>query len=237
MRKQFNLQEFLKNPTLKVVTYQGEEVRIICTDGNDGEYPVVGFIGVSKYISMWSKTGKYKGSMFAFHEKNIFFEDDELSVFEKENNVTLFVGCQKDVDDSERPIGWTTLEESRRLVELGLEVKTADMHWKQVADGLGEPWVWRAFCGNDVAIVHDLFSYRQDYVVPCWSLGRLIELLKTYAGQTWEVYGTLDNGAFFGFSGITTSVFIEKTFIEAVVRMTEWLLEKGVFGKEEDKCV
>lgn len=89
MRKQFNLQEFLKNPTLKVVTYQGEEVRIICTDGNDGEYPVVGFIGVSKDISMWSKTGKYKGSMFALHKKNIFFEDDEMSAFEKKLEMTM----------------------------------------------------------------------------------------------------------------------------------------------------
>ena len=154
-----------------------------------------------------------------------FKANEELEAYAKEHDVAVFVGCQRDAESSERPIGWTTLDESKRLVELGLDVCTADMHWKQVADGLGEPWVWRAFCGNDVAIEQDLFSYRQGYVVPCWSLGRLLELLKPYQGQTWEACGTLDNGALFSFEGRTNSAFQEKTLIESVVRMTEWLLE------------
>lgn len=163
---------------------------------------------------------------------------DRLCEFSKENDVFIWENCQKDTDESERPIGWTTLEESRRLVELGLDVKTADMHWKQVADGLGEPWVWRAICGNDVAIVQDLFSYRQGYVVPCWSLGRLIELLKPYNGQTWEACGTLDNGALFRFGERTSCAFHGKTLIESVVRMTEWLLELSRrFEVGEKPCV
>lgn len=41
--KQFNLEEFKKDPSRKVVTRENMPVRIICTDAN-GNYPVVGLI-------------------------------------------------------------------------------------------------------------------------------------------------------------------------------------------------
>ena len=41
--KQFSLEEFKKNPTRKVVTRDGKNVRIICTDAK-GDYPVIGLI-------------------------------------------------------------------------------------------------------------------------------------------------------------------------------------------------
>lgn len=39
--KQFSLAEYLKNPTRPIVTRDGNSVRIICTDRNDKEYPIV----------------------------------------------------------------------------------------------------------------------------------------------------------------------------------------------------
>ena len=41
--KEFNLIEYLKNPSQKVVTRDGREVRIICTDVK-GEYPIMALI-------------------------------------------------------------------------------------------------------------------------------------------------------------------------------------------------
>lgn len=41
----FNLKEYLKNPSRKVVTRDGRNVRIICTDKR-GDYPVVALIGI-----------------------------------------------------------------------------------------------------------------------------------------------------------------------------------------------
>lgn len=38
--KQFNLEEYLKNPK-RVVTRDGREVRIICTDFNNNTYPII----------------------------------------------------------------------------------------------------------------------------------------------------------------------------------------------------
>ena len=41
--KEFNLTEYLKNPSQKVVTRDGRAVRIICTDVK-GEYPIMALI-------------------------------------------------------------------------------------------------------------------------------------------------------------------------------------------------
>ena len=41
--KQFNLKEYIEDPTLKVVTREGKPVRIICTD-KQSKYPVVALI-------------------------------------------------------------------------------------------------------------------------------------------------------------------------------------------------
>ena len=42
--KPFNLEEYLKNPEKKVVTKIGLNVRIICTDRKDLNYPIVALI-------------------------------------------------------------------------------------------------------------------------------------------------------------------------------------------------
>ena len=39
--KAFNLKEYLKNPERKVVTRDGRDVRIICTDFNNPDFPVI----------------------------------------------------------------------------------------------------------------------------------------------------------------------------------------------------
>ena len=41
--KPFNLEEYLTNPSKKVVTREGKPARIICTDAR-GEYPVIALI-------------------------------------------------------------------------------------------------------------------------------------------------------------------------------------------------
>lgn len=44
--KQFNLEEYLKNPSRKVVTRDGRNARIICTDAK-GKYPIVALMEIS----------------------------------------------------------------------------------------------------------------------------------------------------------------------------------------------
>ena len=42
--KPFNLEEYLANPTKKVVTRDGRNVRIICTDRKGTDFPIVGLV-------------------------------------------------------------------------------------------------------------------------------------------------------------------------------------------------
>ncbi len=59
--KQFNLEEYLKNPSRKVVTKEGRNVRIICTDRADSIFPIVALIE-SKWgesTTVHTKDGKY----------------------------------------------------------------------------------------------------------------------------------------------------------------------------------
>ena len=53
--KAFNLEEYLKNPSKKVVTKESKKVRIICTDAR-GNYPIVALIEEGYYDNALSYT-------------------------------------------------------------------------------------------------------------------------------------------------------------------------------------
>ena len=42
--KQFDLQEYLKNPDRQIVTRKGVDAKIICTDGSNKRYPILALI-------------------------------------------------------------------------------------------------------------------------------------------------------------------------------------------------
>lgn len=58
--KQFDLQEYLKNPQKKIVTSDGECARIICTDRNP-DYPIVALVGEATTVNCYTKEGQYFG--------------------------------------------------------------------------------------------------------------------------------------------------------------------------------
>lgn len=55
--KQFNLEEYLKNPSKKVITRDGRNVRIICTDFDNHDFPVVGEIKGHKWPLSFATNG------------------------------------------------------------------------------------------------------------------------------------------------------------------------------------
>ena len=56
--KQFNLEEYLANPSRKVVTRDGRDVRIICTDFNNPDFPVIGEIKGYKWPLSFATNGE-----------------------------------------------------------------------------------------------------------------------------------------------------------------------------------
>lgn len=61
--KQFSLEEYLANPTKKVVTRSGKDVRILCTDAK-GDFPIIALIDELTdnciYHSVYTKEGHVK---------------------------------------------------------------------------------------------------------------------------------------------------------------------------------
>ena len=56
--KQFNLEEYLKNPSKKIVTRDGRDVRIICTDFDNPDFPVVAEIKGHKWPLSFMTNGE-----------------------------------------------------------------------------------------------------------------------------------------------------------------------------------
>ena len=54
--KQFNLDEYLKNPTKKVITRDGRSARIVCTNRLDENYPVLALVNYEDYEMCHSYT-------------------------------------------------------------------------------------------------------------------------------------------------------------------------------------
>ena len=70
--KQFNLEEYLKNPGRHIVTRKGTDAKIICTDGSNKTYPIFALIqneegkDVLSYTNEGMNTEGYKSSFDLF---------------------------------------------------------------------------------------------------------------------------------------------------------------------------
>ena len=56
--KQFNLEEYLKNPSRKVVTREGQSVKIHCTN-YIGEHPIIAQVEGYDYSASFCKDGRF----------------------------------------------------------------------------------------------------------------------------------------------------------------------------------
>ena len=69
--KPFNLEKYLTNPSRKVVTRDGRKVRIICTDFDNPDYPIIGEIKGSIWPYSFATNGLLvKGNE---HPDDLFF--------------------------------------------------------------------------------------------------------------------------------------------------------------------
>ena len=93
--KQFSLKEYLKNPNRKVITRDGHDVRIVCTDCKNYEYPIVALVTCDddEFVVNCTKEGKchtpnkYKYDLFFVSEKkegwiNIYLDAENSSYVE-----------------------------------------------------------------------------------------------------------------------------------------------------------
>ena len=78
--KQFSLEEYLANPSRKVVTRDGRNVRIRCTDRKSEEQPIVALVESltedSEYVGTYRKDGRWSTSGCA-SDLDLFFAPEK----------------------------------------------------------------------------------------------------------------------------------------------------------------
>lgn len=124
-------------------------------------------------------------------------------------------------------LGWTTLEQSKKLIEAGLDPNTADMYYYK-------DQLCLIYGDSNYNNIFELFDSDgvSSNLTPCWSLGKLIELMpndtyiykstqgKYYIHTTIELFGTKND---------------YKEIIDAAVEIIIWLLENNYIKKGETK--
>ena len=119
------------------------------------------------------------------------------------------------METKDRPLGWTTIEESLALMKAGLKPESADMYYLVIAEG---EYFEEPRCGFNVD------------EMPCWSLGKLKSLLpREIDGCHWvtsSIAGDLASIAYLGDYGQTLCAKTRHTEIEAIVAMVLDLLNK-----------
>ena len=77
--EKFNLEEYLKNPARKVVTRNGRNIRIICTDMKYKDYPILALEEIpddnSEYVYAFTKDGNYLIDNLSIHD--LFFAPEK----------------------------------------------------------------------------------------------------------------------------------------------------------------
>lgn len=138
------------------------------------------------------------------------------------------------MNHNERPIGWTTINESKRLVYANVDVNTADMYYRNYAN--------KDYSKD--ARVGGIECCRGNHNIPCWSLGALLNLLPKQIGMYGEKYYLIvSEGAKLPWSICYADVYNEdhpilafqkETIVEACVEMIAAL---KVAEKEEKAIV
>ena len=106
--KQFNLEEYLKNPTKKVITGSGKSVRIVCTNKLDSTTPIIALIhkGAEEVIQLYTKEGRIT-SKYPCFEHDLFFapvkKEGWTNVYEEGTNRYLD-GCICSTEDEAKRI-------------------------------------------------------------------------------------------------------------------------------------
>ena len=127
--KEFNLTEYLKNPSQKVVTRDGREVRIICTDAK-GDEPIIALV----YNNIRDEENVYTYDKDGLFYKNndscldLFFDtikrEGWINIYK--DNITTFTSSK--IHQTEKQ---AKEEVSEVLKEYGIPIATIKINWEE----------------------------------------------------------------------------------------------------------
>ena len=111
--KEFNLEEYLKNPSQKVVTRDGREVRIICTDAK-GDEPI---------ITLVYNKNRDEENVYTYNRDGYFYKNNDSCL-------DLFFAPIKQE-------GWINLFKNEKLPFINGDIYKSEKDAKEAA--IGEP--------------------------------------------------------------------------------------------------
>ena len=122
--KQFNLDEYLANPSMKVVTRDGRSVRLVCTDFDNPNYPVVGEVKGSEWPYSFTKEGMYNR-----------YEEDDADLFFAPEKHEGWINVYRDRDTGATSFGailYTSREEAEEVGKTDVYyAATAKIEWEE----------------------------------------------------------------------------------------------------------
>lgn len=128
---------------------------------------------------------------------------------------------------------YTSIEQSKKLLELGLNPESADMLYQEYETVEGDDYVYK----------HRLQPWYSNDIdgIPCWSVGALLEVIPKRIKVEGELTSTWQlkkeaNGYAIYYESISLDWYsncIGETLIEAAYNMIVWLLENEYIKKGE----
>ena len=124
--KPFNLEEYLTNPSRKIVTRKGKPVRIICTDVKGTSYSVLALVDKGDYEgpTLYTKKGEY--SLGTECSYDLFFAPEK-----HEGWINIFKGASDN-----RFLGYTCIFKTKENAEEGRKgvsgyITTIKIEWEE----------------------------------------------------------------------------------------------------------
>ena len=125
--KQFNLEEYLANPSKKIVTREGKPARIICTDAKFEKYQVLALITKEdgqEFLATLETSGKFR-SGYNSH-LDLFFAPEKLEGW---------INVYRDTDTGTTSFGVVLYASRKEAEEVGKSddyyVATAKIEWEE----------------------------------------------------------------------------------------------------------
>ena len=124
--EQFSLEKYLANPSRKVVTRNGRNVRIVCTDMKYKGYPILALEEIpddnSEYVYAFTKDGNYEIDDLSIHD--LFFAPEKhegwINIRRSDNN-GYYIGQNKLYNSKEEADEVAKLNDSTFIKTLKIE--------------------------------------------------------------------------------------------------------------------
>ena len=125
--EQFSLEKYLANPSRKVVTRNGRNVRIVCTDMKYKVYPILALEEISddnsEYVYAFTKDGNYEIGDLSIHD--LFFAPEKhegwINVYRHSDGGHAYAGAVYDSKED---------AEKRKIIDENY-VTTIKIEWEE----------------------------------------------------------------------------------------------------------